>query len=69
MTAVARSEVRSGAKHGLERVGSVRGDDGTDLAVEVDDKRQTIDSDGGMGHPHPPKLTVAPQPGHALTCR
>jgi phage terminase small subunit len=37
LTCIARSEVRSAAEHGLERVGFVGGDDGTDLASEVDD--------------------------------
>ena len=42
MTGVARSEVRSVAEHGLERVGLFGGDDGTDLASEVDDEADLL---------------------------
>ena len=42
LTGIARSEVRSAAEYGLERVGLVGGDDGTDLATEVDDKASPL---------------------------
>src|SRR6202048_2016207 len=42
LTGVARSEVCSVAEHGLERVGLFGGDDGTDLASEVDDEADLL---------------------------
>jgi len=42
LTGIARYEVRSAAEHGLERIGLVGGDDGTDLASEVDDKASRL---------------------------
>jgi hypothetical protein len=48
LTCVARSKVGSTAEHGLECVGLVGGNDGTDLASEVDDN---------AGCPYPRRAT------------